>query len=74
MAVMSSMLHKVEPGKPLEAGLLRKYLEISCDDTPIKVKIGDVLVDVREIRQMSTGPGEPMIKVLVSVDFPISTK
>jgi hypothetical protein len=54
---LTNILHKIEPGQVLEAGLLRRFLEISCDDTPIKLKIGDVLVDVREIRQVSTEPG-----------------
>jgi hypothetical protein len=71
---LTNILHKIEPGQVLEAGLLRRFLEISCDDTPIKLKIGDVLVDVREIRQVSTEPGQPVLKVLVPVDFPLTTK
>lgn len=71
---LSHTLLKLEPGSALGAGTLRKFLEISCDDTPVKLKIGDVLVDVREVRQVSTEPGEPILKVLVPVDFPLTTK
>lgn len=59
---------------PLLNKVLRAFAINSHDDTPIKIKIGDAYVDVKEVRQVTFGPGEPVCKVLVPVDFTTETK
>lgn len=59
---------------PLLNKVLAQFCSITHEDTPIKIKIGDKFYDVREIRQVSFGPGEPVCKVLVPVDLTIETK
>ena len=71
---LSTTVLKLDPGVRLDAATLARFLSISHPDTPIVIKIGDALVEVREIRQVTTNPGEPVLKVLVPVDFSFTTK
>ena len=73
MAISTTLL-KIEPDQHLKAETLKQLLSIAHNETPIVIKIGDKLIPVREIRQVSTGPGEPVLKVLVPVDFTFETK
>jgi hypothetical protein len=71
---LSTTLFKAADGEVVDADTLRKFLEISHKDTPIMLKIGDTLVAVREIRHVFGDPGTPVMKVLVPVDFVITSK
>ena len=72
--VLSTTILKNEAEQPLLAKTLKALLDTVHDDSPIMIKIGEKYVQVREWRQCSFGPGEPVAKVLVPVDFPIETK
>lgn len=72
--MLSTTLLTVSPDQQLKAETLKRFLSITHDETPIMIKIGNKFVAVREVRQVSFGPGEPVAKVLVPVDFALETK
>lgn len=72
--VLSTTILKNEPEQPLLASTLKALLNTVHDDSPILIKLGDSYVHVKEWRQCSFGPGEPVAKVLVPVDFITVTK
>ena len=74
MALSTTILQQ-PVGESLTAKTLKALLECVHDDTPIKIKIGDTFLDIREWRQVSGADvGPTVLKVLVPVDFTINTK
>ena len=69
---LSTTLQKFEA--PMLASDVKQLLGCTHDDSPIMIKLGDKFVHVREFRQVSFGPGEPVCRVLVPVDFSVETK
>lgn len=74
LKILSTTILNLAPEQPLLAKQLKALLETVHDDSPILIKVGDSYVHVREWRQCSFGPGEPVAKVLVPVDFQTITK
>lgn len=60
-------------GDDLTVGELLSVLSMSHPDLPVRLKIGDKLVSIKDVRQVSTGPGEPVLRVLTASDFVLST-
>lgn len=57
----------LQPDTPLTVKRLGTTLNYTHDDCVIKILIDGQLVDVAEIRQASTGVGQPVCKVFVPV-------
>jgi len=68
------MIFSPKPDQPLLASQLKALLDNVHNDSPILIKIGEQFVHVKEWRQCSFGPGQPVVKVLVPVDFNTVTK
>lgn len=59
----------------MSARALRALLTVSHDDTPIKIKIGNTLYDIREFRQVTDATvSNSVMKVLVPIDIHLLTE
>lgn len=73
--ILSTTILQQPEREPLTAKTLRALLESCHDDTPIMVKIGDTLCNIREWRQVTNvAVSNNVMKVIVPVDPVLITK
>lgn len=62
---LSTSLLKQEPGVSMKNGMVKDILNLYCSDCLVKVIVDGELRDIKEVRQVSTGTGEPIIHAFV---------
>ena len=62
---LSTSLLKQEPSVPMKNGMVKDILNLYRSDCLVKVIVDGQLRDITEVRQVSTGTGEPVIHAFV---------
>lgn len=62
---LSTSLLKQETGVPMKNGTAKDVLNLYHSDCLVKVIVDGQLREIKEIRQVSTGTGEPIIHAFV---------